>query len=58
MRESRARRSARRRFSSRGLGRKRISRPALKLWDKSVSLLQQIDLPLPGKGLSRAVVAR
>jgi glycosyltransferase involved in cell wall biosynthesis len=45
-------------FSSRVLGRKRISRPALKLWDKSVWLLRRIDVLLPWKGLSLVVVAR
>jgi len=45
-------------FSSRVLGRKRISRPALKLWDKSVWLLRRIDKLLPWNGLSLVVVAR
>lgn len=45
-------------FSSRVLGRSRISRPALKLWDKSVWLLRRIDALLPWRGLSLVVVAR
>src|SRR5690242_805594 len=45
-------------FSSRILGRQRVSRPALKLWDKSVWLLRRIDPLLPWKGLSMVVVAR
>jgi glycosyltransferase involved in cell wall biosynthesis len=45
-------------FSSRILGRGHISRPALKLWDKSVWLLRRIDGILPWRGLSVAVVAR
>jgi SAM-dependent methyltransferase len=45
-------------FSSRVLGRRHISRPALKLWDKSVWLLRRIDRLLPWKGLSLVVVAR
>jgi glycosyltransferase involved in cell wall biosynthesis len=45
-------------FSSRVLHRKRISRPALKLWDKSVWLLRRIDALLPWRGLSLVVVAR
>jgi len=45
-------------FSSRVLGRQHISRPALKLWDKSVWLLRRIDGILPWKGLSLVVVAR
>ena len=45
-------------FSSRVLGRKKISRVALKLWDKSVWLLRLIDPLLPWKGLSLVVVAR
>src|SRR5579883_75534 len=45
-------------FSSRILRRSRISRPALKLWDKSVWLLRRIDAILPWKGLSLVVVAR
>src|SRR5579863_263743 len=45
-------------FSSRVLHRPRISRPALKLWDKSVWLLRRIDAILPWQGLSLVVVAR
>ncbi|HEY1754689.1 MAG TPA: glycosyltransferase [Bryobacteraceae bacterium] len=45
-------------FSSRVLHRPRISRPALKLWDKSVWLLRRIDPILPWRGLSLVVVAR
>ncbi len=45
-------------FSSRVLHRDRISRPALKLWDKSVWLLRRIDALLPWRGLSLVVVAR
>ena len=45
-------------FSSRILFRSRISRPGLKLWDKSVWLLRRIDPVLPWKGLSLVVVAR
>ena len=45
-------------FSSRVLRRTRISRPALKLWDKSVWLLRLIDGLLPWKGLSLVVVAQ
>jgi glycosyltransferase involved in cell wall biosynthesis len=45
-------------FSSRVLHRSRISRPALKLWDKSVWLLRRIDALLPWQGLSLVVVAR
>jgi glycosyltransferase involved in cell wall biosynthesis len=45
-------------FSSRILGRSRISRPALKIWDKSVWLLRRIDALLPWRGLSLVVVAR
>jgi glycosyltransferase involved in cell wall biosynthesis len=45
-------------FSSRVLGRSRISRPALKIWDKSVWLLRRIDPLLPWRGLSLVVVAR
>ncbi len=45
-------------FSSRVLHRSRISRPALKLWDKSVWLLRRIDALLPWRGLSLVVVAR
>jgi SAM-dependent methyltransferase len=45
-------------FSSRVLGRKSISRVALKLWDKSVWLLRLIDPLLPWNGLSVVVVAR
>jgi glycosyltransferase involved in cell wall biosynthesis len=45
-------------FSSRILHRPRISRPALKLWDKSVWLLRRIDAILPWQGLSLVVVAR
>ncbi|HEY7336777.1 MAG TPA: glycosyltransferase [Bryobacteraceae bacterium] len=44
-------------FSSRVLGRRQISRPALKLWDKSVWLLRRIDWLLPWNGLSLVVVA-
>jgi SAM-dependent methyltransferase len=45
-------------FSSRVLGRDHISRPALKLWDKSVWLLRLIDGLLPWQGLSLVVAAR
>jgi 2-polyprenyl-3-methyl-5-hydroxy-6-metoxy-1,4-benzoquinol methylase len=45
-------------FSSRVLHRSRISRPSLKLWDKSVWLLRRIDAILPWHGLSLVVVAR
>ncbi len=45
-------------FSSRVLGRSRISRPALKIWDKSVWLLRRIDLLMPWRGLSLVLVAR
>jgi len=45
-------------FSSRVLHRSRISRPGLKLWDKSVWLLRRIDVLLPWRGLSLVVVAR
>jgi len=45
-------------FSSRVLHRTRISRPALKLWDKSVWLLRRIDGLLPWHGLSLVVVAQ
>lgn len=45
-------------FSSKVLGRARISRPALKLWDKSVWILRRIDALLPWRGLSLVVVAR
>ncbi len=45
-------------FSSRILRRSRISRPALKIWDKSVWLLRQIDPLLPWNGLSLVMVAR
>lgn len=45
-------------FSSRALRRDHISRPALKLWDKSVWLLRWIDALLPWRGLSLAMVAR
>jgi hypothetical protein len=45
-------------FSSRVLRRDYISRPALKLWDKSVWLLRRIDGLLPWRGLSLVVVAR
>jgi len=45
-------------FSSRILHRTRISRPALKLWDKSVWFLRRIDGLLPWRGLSLVVVAR
>ena len=45
-------------FSSRVLHRSRISRPGLKLWDKSVWLLRRIDPILPWRGLSLVVVAR
>jgi glycosyltransferase involved in cell wall biosynthesis len=45
-------------FSSRVLHRSRISRPALKLWDKSVWLLRRIDALLPWRGLSLVVAAR
>jgi glycosyltransferase involved in cell wall biosynthesis len=44
--------------SSRVLRRDHISRPALKLWDKSVWLLRRIDGLLPWRGLSLVVVAR
>lgn len=45
-------------FSSRVLHRTRISRPALKLWDKSVWFLRLIDGLLPWQGLSLVVVAQ
>lgn len=45
-------------FSSRVLRRSQISRPALKVWDKSVWLLRRIDALLPWRGLSLVVVAR
>lgn len=45
-------------FSSRVLQRDHISRPSLKLWDKSVWLLRRIDGLLPWPGLSLAIVAR
>ncbi len=45
-------------FSSRILSRSRISRPGLKLWDKSIWLLRRIDPLLPWNGLSLVVVAR
>jgi glycosyltransferase involved in cell wall biosynthesis len=45
-------------FSSRVLHRARMSRPGLKLWDKSVWLLRRIDPILPWRGLSIVVVAR
>jgi hypothetical protein len=45
-------------FSSRILGRSRISRVALKLWDKSVWLLRLIDPLLPWRGLSLVIVAQ
>ncbi|MBV8844278.1 MAG: glycosyltransferase [Bryobacterales bacterium] len=44
-------------FSSRILHRSRVSRPALKLWDKSVWLQKLIDGLLPWRGLSLVVVA-
>jgi glycosyltransferase involved in cell wall biosynthesis len=45
-------------FSSRVLRRSRISRLALKIWDKSVWLLRRIDPLLPWRGLSLVMVAR
>jgi glycosyltransferase involved in cell wall biosynthesis len=45
-------------FSSRVLRRSRISRVALKIWDKSVWLLRRIDPLLPWRGLSLVMVAR
>ena len=45
-------------FSSRILRRSRISRPALKIWDKSIWLLRRIDPLMPWRGLSLVLVAR
>ena len=45
-------------LSSRVLQRSQASRPALKLWDKSVWILRRIDALLPWRGLSLVVVAR
>jgi glycosyltransferase involved in cell wall biosynthesis len=40
------------------LGRNRMSRPALKLWDKTVLFWRRADALLPWRGLSLIVVAR
>jgi SAM-dependent methyltransferase len=40
------------------LGRSRISRPALKLWDKTVWFWRRADFLLPWRGLSLVMVAR
>jgi glycosyltransferase involved in cell wall biosynthesis/phospholipid N-methyltransferase len=40
------------------LGRKRISKPALKLFDKTVWFWRRVDGVLPGQGLSLVAVAR
>lgn len=45
-------------FASRVLRRERISRPGLKLWDKTVWLQRIIDPVLPWRGLSLVMVAR
>jgi hypothetical protein len=39
-------------------GSKRMSRPALKLWDKTVWFWRRVDGFLPGEGLSLVAVAR
>jgi glycosyltransferase involved in cell wall biosynthesis len=44
-------------FSSRILQRSRISRPALKLWDKTVWFQRLIDGLLPWRGLTLVIVA-
>jgi glycosyltransferase involved in cell wall biosynthesis len=45
-------------FASKVLHRKKISRPALKLWDKTVWLQKGIDQVLPWSGLSLVTIAR
>ena len=40
------------------LGRKRVSKPALKLFDKTVWLWRRIDGLLPWRGLSLVAVAK
>jgi glycosyltransferase involved in cell wall biosynthesis len=45
-------------FASRVLQREKISRPGLKLWDKTVWLQRLIDPLLPWRGLSLVIVAR
>jgi SAM-dependent methyltransferase len=45
-------------FASRVLQREKISRPALKLWDKTVWFQRLIDPLLPWRGLSLVIVAR
>ncbi len=45
-------------FASKVLNREKISRPALKLWDKTVWLQKGIDKILPWKGLSLVMIAR
>jgi hypothetical protein len=45
-------------FASRVLQREKISRPGLKLWDKTVWFQRLIDPLLPWRGLSLVIVAR
>ncbi len=45
-------------FASQVLHREKISRPALKLWDKTVWFQRLIDPLLPWQGLSLVIVAR
>ena len=45
-------------FAGKILGSKRMSRPALKLWDKTVWFWRRVDGLLPWRGLSLIVVAR
>jgi glycosyltransferase involved in cell wall biosynthesis len=45
-------------FASKVLHRDKISRPGLKLWDKTVWLQRLIDPVLPWRGLSLVIVAR
>ncbi len=45
-------------FASKMLRKRKISRPALKLWDKTVWLQKAIDRVLPWRGLTLVMVAR
>jgi hypothetical protein len=40
------------------LGRRKMNRPALKLWDKTVWFWRRVDGFLPWRGLSLVAVAR
>jgi hypothetical protein len=45
-------------FFGKILGRPKMNRPGLKLWDKTVWFWRRVDPVLPWKGLSLIVVAR